>query len=181
MQRLETLYDLFPEQSRDAIKSLSEDSEFQKQLPALVLERIEKSANRVLPIESDMLPLFFSRAGFAESEEIYKMANLFGRYFSHRGGFLPLAIDYLGDLEKLKRDNRSKRSFVLEGEDFASRCLFSLSLFYEALNKLYSNKGAPHPEFYREVGKRTFASVGEDSIAENFDRWEEFIRENAFS
>jgi hypothetical protein len=180
MTKLETLYDLFPEQSQEAIKSLVDDPEFQRQLPSLILNRIERSSGEVLPVEKEMLPLFFSRADFAEAEETYKIANLFSHYFFHRGRFLPLAVDHLADIGDLKRKNRlTERTYSHKAKDFASRCLFSLSLFYEALERLH-NKGAPHPSFYREMGKRTFARVGEEAIADNFENWEEFVRERAF-
>jgi hypothetical protein len=180
MAKLETLYDLFPEQSQEAIRALVDDPEFQRQLPSLVLDRIKKSSGEVLPVEPEMVPLFFSRADFAEAEEIYKIANLFSHYFSHRGRFLPLAVDHLADLEDLRRKNRlTERTYTCKAEDFASRCLFSLSLFYGALER-WHDKGAPHPGFYREMGKRTFANIGEESIADNFENWEEFVREKAF-
>ncbi len=50
-----------------------------------------------------MIPLFFSRADFAETEEAYKVASLLSHYFSHQKKFLPLAVDHLADLEDLSK------------------------------------------------------------------------------
>ncbi len=180
MAKAETLYSLFPEHSRETIDSLIGDPEFEKQIPKLIIEKLEKTTEKILPIDSNLLPLFFSRANFAETEEAYKMANLFSKYLSHQKRFLPLAIDYLSEIELLKYKHQlTEKKYCLEGEDFASRCLFSLSLFYAGLDRLHK-KGAPHPGFYREMGKRTFTSIGEENIADNFENWENFIREKAF-
>ena len=182
MTKLETLYELFPEQSREAINALADDPDFQKQLPALILARLEKTSARILPIEKEMLPLFFARASFADTEEAYQVANLFRKYFSHQTRFLPLAVDFLENLESLRRKNRlTETAYHSYGQDFASRCLFSLSLFYEALEKRHTKHSAPHPGFYREMGKRTFDRVGQEAIAYHFEEWEEFIREKAFT
>ncbi len=182
MVRVETLYELFPEQSREAIDSLVEDPDFQKQLPSLILNRIEKSAGNILPIDSTIVPLLFSKADFADVEEAYTLANHFSKYFSHRGRFLPLATNHLEDLELSKLKNQlTEKVYSRKGEDFASRCLFSLSLFYDALEHLHSRHGAPHPRFYREIGKRTFERVGQEGIASHFESWEDFIREDAFN
>jgi hypothetical protein len=182
MASLETLYDLFPDQSQEAIRSLVDDPDFQKQLPGLILDKIQKSDGKILPIDLELIPLFFSRAEFAETEEAYKVARLFKNYFHNTRKFLPLLTDYLKNFEEFKERNivgcRMQRDM---GEDFASRCLFSLSLFYDALEKLHNYRSAPRPEFYREAGKRTFTSVGDKSIADNFERWEDFIREKAFA
>ena len=182
MVKIETLYDLFPEQGEDKINKLLSDQEFQDRLPSLVLERLNTFYGDIIPIENGITPLFFSRADFAEVEEAYKIANLFTRYFSYDKRFLPLAVDFLEEVEELRFKNQlSQRRYAPFGQDFASRCLFSLSFFYQALEKLYTRHGAPHPEFYREMGKRTFSSIGEESIADNFEKWEDFIREEAFS
>lgn len=182
MPKLETLYDLFPEQNRRAIDSLIEDEDFQKQLPSLILDRIQKRKREVLPIEEDIIPLLFSQANFARLEESYYIASLFSRYLSFGGNFLPLASNFLEDIENLKRKGKlNKRDYIKLNENFASRCLFSLSFFYEALRELYLRRGAPRPEFYREMGKRTFVNIGEERIADHFEEWEEFIREDAFS
>lgn len=181
MVRVETLYELFPEQSRAAIDSLVEDPDFQRQLPRLILDRMQKSVGKVLPIDLSMVPLLFSRADFANTEETYKVANLFSKYFSHKGRFLPLAVDHLEELAQLRSKGQlTEKTYARKGEDFASRCLFSLSLFYEALGKLHTRYGAPSPKFYREMGKRTFDRVGQEGIASHFEDWEGFIREKAF-
>lgn len=179
---LETIYDFFPEQKKESIEKLIEDPSFQKQIPSLILDRIKKSSNKIIPIEDEMIPWFFSRAEFSNLEESYKMSSMFRDYLSYEKRFLPLAIDYLSELETLKeRNSLTKRRFYEIGKNFASRCLFSLSFFYDGLEELYNRRGSPHPEFYRETGKRIFSKIGEESISDNFDNWEEYIREEAFS
>lgn len=181
MKNIVRIYELFPEHSRKAIDSLVDDPSFQKQIPNLILNKLYANNVQVLPIDSEILPLFFTRAKFAEEEESYRISVLFGRYFSNPKDFLPLAVDHLKELEELKEKNRlTEERYHTKGEDFASRCLFSLSLFYGALEKLHS-RGAPHPGFYREMGKRVFNRIGETSIAEHFENWEDFIKEEMFA
>jgi hypothetical protein len=181
MVKVESLFEIFPEQSREAITSLVDDPSFQRQLPKLILDKLNDSPGRIVPVDNDILPLFFTRAPFAETDEAYRISVLFGKYFSDRTRFLPLAVNHLQELDELKaRGHLTEKEYCTRGENFASKCLFSLSLFYDALQKLY-HKGAPHPGFYREMGKRTFDRIGQADIATHFEDWEEFIREKAFA
>lgn len=176
--RIETLCSIFPEQNRETIEKLIEDEDFLRHLPSLISRRIKESKGVVL-VDKEILMLLFSEANFAGDEEKIRMSYLFRRSFYYQGRFLPLAVDFLNKIAELKQKrNLTERNYRILGEDFASRCLFSLSFFYNALEKLYSHYGAPHPEFYREFGKRTFYSIGETGISKNFDNWENYLREN---
>ncbi len=111
--------------------------------------------------------------GWRSNESLY----LFKKSFRDSRKIPCLAIDFLSDIQEAKlRERLTRKEYKRLGEDFASRCLFSLSFFYERLNALYSRYGAPHPEFYREMGKRTFYYIGDETIAEHFENWEEFLR-----
>ncbi|MEM4181714.1 MAG: hypothetical protein QXX68_00980 [Candidatus Pacearchaeota archaeon] len=181
MPKRETLYSLFPEQSTKSIDLLVDDNDFKRILPSLILKKVSEMREGVLPIDSEIILLLFSRASFADEEESMKLASFFKRYIHFEGRFLPLAIDFLEKISSLERERGFYKGYKELGEDFASRCLFSLSFFYDALNRLYKRYGAPHPEFYREMGKRTFESIGEELIAEHFEKWEDFLREEAFN
>lgn len=150
MLNIERIYDLFPDQSRAAIDALIEDPSFQRQLPGLILQRLNASHGQIVPIDSEILPLFFTKAKFANEKEAYKISVLFGRYFSNPSRFLPLAIDHLQELAELKEQNHlTEDKYRTRGENFASRCLFSLSLFMVHL-KNYIQKEHPTQDF---IGK----------------------------
>lgn len=181
MPKRETLYSLFPEQTKKSIDSLADDDDFKRILPSLILQKVGEIREGVLPIDGEIIFLLFSRATFADEEESMRIAGFFRRYIHHEGRFLPLAVDFLEKISSLKSGRGFYKNYKDLGEDFASRCLFSLAFFYDALDRLYKKYGAPRPEFYREMGKRTFESIGEESIAEHFENWEYFLREEALN
>ncbi|MEM4719704.1 MAG: hypothetical protein QXG18_02475 [Candidatus Pacearchaeota archaeon] len=171
----DNLYLLFGEKSKRSIDYLFEDTDFKKILPLIILEKFTSDKKIVLPIDDDFIKLIFSRVDFADEYESFKIANFFKKYFNYKGRFLPLSVDFLEKVYNLKKDKKLIiRDYNFVGEDFASRCLFSLSFFYEALDSLYKRRGAPHPYFYRELGRKTFEIIGEESIAEHFESWDIF-------
>jgi len=179
--QIETLCSIFPEQSHEALAKLLDDEDFLKHLPSLILRRIREN-KKIFPIDKEVLILLFSEAEFAEEGEIMKVSSLFRKYFSYEKRFLPLTVEFLDKTTELKRSGRlTERVYRQLGEDFASRCLFSLSFFYDSLKKLYERYGAPHPNFYRTAGERTFEVIGEERIAKNFENWEDYLREKAFA
>ena len=64
-----------------------------------------------------------------------------------------------------------------QGKELAYRCLISLGLFKKALNYRCNRRGAPSPDFYRNIGISCFAQIGEEDISEHFAQWEGFLGE----
>jgi hypothetical protein len=176
MEDFKLLRGFFPDIDDATWKNLSADPDFLKHIPSLVKARLD-SHERVTPIDDNYLLMLMSNATFAAEEEQIYIAKRLKHYFSHEGRVLPLLSDYVLEAEKARQVGKKK---VLEvSEDFASRCLFSLSFFQPALERLY-RKGAPHPEFYRERGKHTFRYICLECVAENFDNWQRFFADKGF-
>jgi len=64
-----------------------------------------------------------------------------------------------------------------ENEELAYRCFISLSFFKKALIKRYERYGAPNPNFYRNIGVKSFESLGMNEISNHFNKWEMFLEE----
>jgi len=97
-----------------------------------------------------------SLANFASSDRecIYVAGML--KHLLPKKNILPYCIDYAG-------------------YELASRCLVSLGLFFDAMEKRTKYHGAPEPEYYRKIGKQTFDKIGMTDVADNFTNWEEFL------
>lgn len=170
------LKSFFPEVDENTLKTLSEDPDFIKHLPGLILSRFD--ADKVLPSDGAVVTGFFSRADFATEEEQVYVSSRFQKYFSvNKKGFLPVATDYLKEYNEAK--SVGKQRYMQVSSDFASRCLFSLAMFPEALDRLYQ-RGAPHPDFYRTLGKNVFQTINHEDVSQHFIDWELFIRNDAF-
>lgn len=70
-----------------------------------------------------------------------------------------------------------KHQKTLVAYDLGARCLVSLGMFEKALMRRHSRRGSPDTVFYREVGKRTLAYAGLNSVSAHFQPWEDFMKE----
>jgi len=79
----------------------------------------------------------------------------------------------------MKSNKGSTLPYVLEhnGLDLASRCLCSLSFFYDAVYDRSVRHGAPSPSYYRTVGKNVLINHEMKGVSAHFERWEHFLRE----
>jgi hypothetical protein len=169
------LKSFFPEADENSLMALVSDPDFIKTIPGLILKNVEKK--EIFPASASALPIFFSRADFACDEEQIYVSQLFKNYFSFSNKtILPSAVDYVNEF-KSAGDNMKRYGLT---QDFASRCLFSLAMFSDALEKL-NRKGAPDTDFYRALGRGCFESIERFDVATHFNDWEAFIRERAFS
>ena len=78
--------------------------------------------------------------------------------------------------KRIKENNPLPYVLDDKGLDLAEKCLISLSFFYPALVKRHK-KGAPSPEFYRDVSKKVFKANGYTDLAEHHKQWEQFLIE----
>ncbi|MBP7708403.1 hypothetical protein KA107_01860 [Candidatus Pacearchaeota archaeon] len=172
MADFDLLRGFFPEIGEATLKKLVDDPDFLKDLPGLIKSRLD-SAQSVVPINTEYLLMLFSGAKFAEEEEKIYVSSRLQNYFRFNGNFLPLMVDYLAAADSAQK--RNEREIIDVSVDFASRCLFSLAFFHPALERLYKKRGAPHPEFYRDRGKKTFRYIGLPELSDHFDNWENFL------
>jgi hypothetical protein len=161
----------FPDIDDSTWANISQDPYFLKHLPSLIKSRLD-SREHVAPVNDEYMMMLMSGANFADTEEQIYVSKRLRCYFNFGKSFLPLMVDYLEEAEKARTVGVSR---VLEvSEDFASRCLFALSFFKPALERLH-RKGGPHPEFYRDRGKHTFKYLCLEGVADNFENWENFF------
>ena len=64
-----------------------------------------------------------------------------------------------------------------QDQEFAYKCLISLSLYKPALIVRKERYGAPDPEFYRSEGQKSFLRIGMTEISYHFPKWEYFLNE----
>jgi len=62
-----------------------------------------------------------------------------------------------------------------EGRDFADRCLFSTSFFWDYMEKRRRRFGAPSPEFYLAAGQEEYKTMGKRDLAFNMHNWRNFL------
>lgn len=155
---MSTLIDsLFPKSKADAIRSLWLDVECR---PLIQKEIAKELLNDHTVIELPLTQIMFisSLSTFADSEkECYDVAEIIYWGITKTDVF-PLISEH-------------------KGKELAYRCLISLSLFKEALNKKYERHGAPSPDFYRKVGISSFEQIEMKEISHHFRQWEGFIGE----
>jgi hypothetical protein len=151
--------ELYPQQEkRCAIEGLLSDEETRRPVISQ-LGRKMLSEGKILETDSvTQLFVFVSQADFANSEEeCVNIAEIIHSYLR------------VNDIFPLVSKHR--------GKDLASRCLISLSLFYDGMRRNYQVHAAPKPEFYEVVGIKTFQEVGMNDISDNFVKWKYFLGE----
>lgn len=62
-------------------------------------------------------------------------------------------------------------------QEFAYKCLISLSLYKQALIRRKERYGSPDPGFYRAEGRKSFLRIGMTEIGYHFPKWELFLNE----
>lgn len=69
--------------------------------------------------------------------------------------------------------------YMLDDHGFllAEKTLVALSFFRSAMDYRAKYKGAPTSKFYREASKLLFRKNGHDNIADNHEKWENFLSE----
>ena len=150
---------LYPEKESDALVELWNDES--SSIRHLIAKNIGKrlQANKeILGHPNEQLMALLSLAGFANSEE--ECVYVYGVVKSHISNPDPFPL-----VSKHK------------GYDLASRCLVSLGFFEQQMEKRTIRYQAPKPEFYRNVGAKTFQTIGRNDVSEHFQYWEYFFKE----
>jgi len=110
-----------------------------------------------------------------QSEEPVIVSTIIMKYTTRRD--VPLyAIDYSDRFARMASQSEAIINCVRK--DLGSNCLVSLSFFYPQMQKRHERRSAPEPEFYRRRGIESFEECRMPQIANNFENWENFIREN---
>ena len=123
----------------------------------LLIKQEHKKGNPLWKYPNEQLRAMIMPADFANLDERLYIANMISR-FLRRNDFFPEITEH-------------------EGTDYAERCLFSTSFFWDHLRKKQNNHGAPSPEFYLETGKTEYELIGMKDIARNMIQWREFLSE----
>lgn len=63
------------------------------------------------------------------------------------------------------------------GRAFAARSLVALGMFNKAMEERCQRRGAPKPDYYRQIGKLYFKQDNLPEIANHFKLWENFLAE----
>lgn len=155
---MKLIEELYSGKEKEALLSLSEDRTIRSQVARQINKKLTDKGI-VLNFSDEQLMIILSQAEFANSDdECAYVAGVVKRYLK-TAEVLPFTIEH-------------------KGYDLASRCLISLSFFYRALEKRWKYHSAPEPNFYREVGKKTFWDIGRQDVSDNFEKWENFMQEN---
>ena len=162
----ELIYNLFPPHEAKAINNLIEDESIRRTIKRTIGKQLLDN-NVFIDGGKDQILVVTSLAPFAASDDecvkiamivqwgMQKIAKTEGRI---RGDILPMISEH-------------------QGAGLAYRCLISLSFFHGALLALHKRHEAPSPEFYRDIGQRTFFMIEEKDISKHFQQWETFLKE----
>lgn len=182
----DTVEALYPGQEKYILKLLDDED------PRVVMREMGKmifSSRDVLPSRNlDLLVLMLSTADFSyKDNEPVVIAGIIVKYIRDKG-IPPYYIDYL---EKVSREPLRDEPFNIRGyrpsmrhlsleqlSDFGSKCFIGLAFFYDAMDSRYKRRNAPKPEYYRDIGITAFNMAEMDDIADNFENWETFTRDN---
>lgn len=63
------------------------------------------------------------------------------------------------------------------GLTFSSKCLIALSFYPQALEHRWKHRGAPKPDFYRQLSKTVYKTFEQPDIAAHHEQWESFLGE----
>lgn len=157
MSLIEQLYD---SNSIDLIKSIySEDKSSRDMLFQAIGQKIIESQEIFLIAKPlDILSLICMTASFASSkEECQQVAIILSKRLNDKNP-LPYILDDQGLL-------------------LAEKTLVSLAFYSKAMEKRWRCKGAPMPSFYRNCSKLIFKKNNLDHLAENHEKWENFLSE----
>lgn len=144
------------ERTRQFWPEISRDRELLGQLNSELSDSPRVSA---IPAFNQLI-ILFSQADFSTLQEAFLVASIF-RTYGTRSDVLPLVTEH-------------------QGVALAGRCLVSLSLFPERMDFRRERYAAPPKDFYRVAGIKAFSNLGRTDIAENFDKWTGYVRENLF-
>lgn len=146
------------ESEKKAILSLLEDSGSYPHLLKAMGKRLLENEDIILEDSIGQLMIITSIAPFAESQEECVNVAQTVNWGLNRTDILPLVSKH-------------------NGKDLANRCLISLAFFYRAMEERTKRYGCPNPEFYREIGTRTYYQIGMEDLGYHFQKWECFLQE----
>jgi len=149
---------IFNESQSDAIRQLWSDKDCKDLIERQIGIELFKSEEIIDEMPLTQLMLLTSLADFSSSsQECYDVAEII-IWGVKKEDILPSIIEH-------------------RKEELAYRCLLSLGFYKKALVKKWNRHGAPSPDFYREIGAKTFWALGKKEISNHFYQWEGFMSE----
>lgn len=100
-----------------------------------------------------------------ESERIIKILT---RHFRNNSGDIFYIFDY--------GQNGPYRMKPL-GE-LADDCFYTVTFFEKRIKYLNQHRGSPNEHFYVEMGRKSYRMLGYDDLAEDWDFWRHYLKEN---
>jgi len=142
----------------EAVNSLLQDNNTKSILLKSLGQRLLQH-DEVFVIDSlGQFTLLIANAPFIQSdEECFQITNIV-QWGVKRINILPLVTEH-------------------KDKDLAYRCLLSLGLFKDAMEKRTKFHGAPSTNFYRVIGIEEFKKMGFVEISEDFQKWECYLGE----
>ena len=149
---------LFEPTQSQAIQKLWEDRASRFLIQKEIGKKLLDKDVIVLDLPLTQIMFLTSLSDFASSEnECYEVAEVVHWGINHKD-ILPLVSEH-------------------NGKELAYRCLISLGFFRTRIEERSKRYGSPSCIFYRNVGKKTFISIGKQDIGEHFYSWENFLSE----
>lgn len=151
--------ELFSLEQSAMIKSLySSDPESQRALMVSIGKKVVENESVLISSALDIIAMIFSTASFCKTpEEPHTVAVMIHKHINDPSPLPMISSD---------------ASLV-----FSEKTLISLALFSGAMLLRHTRRGAPCPDFYRQVSKTILRQHDMDDIADNHERWEAFIAE----
>jgi len=153
---------MFSSKESDAIKSLyKEEPSCRKAIAEAVSSKLITDREKIIVSSQtiDVLYLICLSSKFADSEdECLRVANII---YSYRGEVVNILPSIVYD----------------RGLKLANKTLVALSLYPQALEKQWRQRGAPKPSFYRNISKTIFYNNQQEDISSHHEQWEHFLAE----
>jgi hypothetical protein len=153
--------ELYSDKEASSIKRLfQQDEQLRESILEAIGNKVSLDNHKILtsrPI--DILYIVCLTAKFADSEdECFRVAISVFQHFTNTKNILP----------QLSEDR---------GLAFATKTLIALSFHFPALKKKWQQRGAPSPDYYRQISKAVFSIHGQEDLASHHEQWEGFLGE----
>ena len=147
---------VFTDKQPEEIAKLLQDDDCKKLLLKNVSSELQDYGDIIWAYPKDQILAIAMQPDFAELDEGFYVGNVIINYMTESKDLLPMISQH-------------------RGLELAERGLICLSFFYEHMEMRCERYGAPSPEFYVEMVKKTYIMEGMRNLAENFSNWQEYL------
>lgn len=150
---------LYSKKQCEALKDLYEtDIESRQSIKEAIGSKIITDRKKIITTNAiDALFLICLAAKFADSEdECNRVAITIYQYHNKPKDMIPSLMDDKGLV-------------------FSSKCLIALSFRPQKLEHNWKHRGAPSPDFYRQLSKTIYKLYDQTDISAHHEKWEAFL------